>query len=185
MLIFHQEGRAFVKRLVLWKRLFLAAAIFCAAGIVASFVFRFFGWTYCVCFSLMGGTLAFAFFYSTHKKMNVMAIIVDNTIIHIKPAVISGQTVEAKEEEEKLRENFGVRISTFGILLGNKIIKWGGGDERLKAAEIGKDYISIDYGTRENTQNIRLLYSRPGEDELAEIIEKFRHETGIVPEIAV
>ena len=31
---------------------------------------------------------------------------------------------------------------------------------------------------------IRLLYARPGEDELAGIIKKFRYETNVVPTIA-
>jgi len=34
---------------------------------------------------------------------------------------------------------------------------------------------------KKEKQSIRLLYTKPGEDQLAVIVEKFRKETGIVP----
>jgi len=174
-----------MKRLILQKWLFLATAIFCAVAIAAVSVIQFFYWKYCFSFALIGGSIATALYLFTRKKLVLTEIIIDNTIIHIQPAVILGASDEDKAEAEKLCEKFGVRISTFGILLGNKIIKWGvGNDDQLKAAEIGKDYISIDYGTIVEVQNIRLLYSRPDGDELADIVKKFQHETGIVPVIA-
>jgi hypothetical protein len=49
--------------------------------------------------------------------------------------------------------------------------------------EIGRDYLSIDYGIDMDIRNIRLLYARPDSDILAGIIEKFRYETGITPTI--
>ena len=78
-------------------------------------------------------------------------------------------------------------MSVSGILLGRKIIiKWGqdgGRDGWLTAVEIGQDYLSIDYGTREEMHNIRLLYSKQNEDTLAAIIEKFHRDTGVIPTI--
>jgi len=174
-----------MKRLILQKWSLLATTIFCAVSIAAASVIQFSHWKYCFSFALIGGSITTALYLFTRKKLILTEIIIDNTIIHIQPAVISGTTDDDKAETEKLREKFGVRISTFGILLGNKIINWGVGNEnRLKAAEIGKDYISIDYGTVIEMQNIRLLYSRPDGDELADIVKKFQHETGIVPVIA-
>ena len=62
------------------------------------------------------------------------------------------------------------------------------GGIRLRHIEIGSDYISFDYeipadryGMKKEKQSIRLLYTNPGEDELAVIVEKFRKETGVVP----
>ena len=88
------------------------------------------------------------------------------------------------KKAEKLRENYGIYVSTFGILLGDKIIMFNQSGIWLRKVEIGRDYISFDYGARDEAlQNIRLLYSRPDGDELAGIIEKFRDETRVIPVI--
>jgi len=181
-----------VKKLVLQKRVFLTAVIICAAALTAAFVWRFTYWDYCFCFALMGGTLAAALFFAARKKQIAAEIIVENAIIHIQPAVICAQSDDEKKEGEKLREKLGIFISCFGILLGGKIIKFGkhgNCDIRLKSVEIGPDYISIDYiilidhysSINKELQNIRLIYSRPGSNELADIIKKFREETKVVP----
>ena len=72
-------------------------------------------------------------------------------------------------------------VSYFGILLGEKIIKFNQDGIRLRTVEIGADFISFTYGTEKRTQNIRLL--RPAIDPatLEQISEKFRYETGITP----
>ena len=162
-----------MKRLALYARGFLAAAVICAAALAAALVLRFSCWEYCTVFALMGGTLAAAFFFNAREKLMTAKAIADSAVICIHPAVISGQT------------NCGIYVSSFGILLGTKIIEFNQNGIWLRNVEIGRDYISFDYGERgEELQNIRLLYSKPDEDELADIIENFRKETGVVPTIA-
>ena len=142
---------------------------------------------YCVAYVpviLAFGLVALLHYIPVRREYKVAQAIVENTIICIEPANMQGQTEWDLEEAEKLKESFVIYISTFGILLGDKIISWGNtGDKKLKAVEIGRDYISIDHGTNENPQNIRLLYARPGEDELTEVIEKFKYETNVVPRV--
>jgi len=174
-----------MKKLILRKWVFLAVTIFCAAGLVAALALQFSYWEYCVVFELMGVTLTAALLFTASKNLRSARLIAENTILHIQPAVLQGED-EEYGDEENLYETFSIFVSVFGILMGAKIIKWGqdgGRDGRLKAVEIGRDYLSIDYGTREETQNIRLLYSRPDDDTLAGIIEKFRCDTGVIPTI--
>jgi len=174
-----------VKKLILRRRFFLAAAIICVAALTASITLRFSYWNYCMVFAMMGGTLAATLSYIAHKNFKSARLIVENTILLIQPAVLQERD-GGYEDEDNLRETFGMVVSVFGILLGNKIIKWGqdgGRDGWLRAVEIGLNYISIDYGTREETQNIRLLYSRPDGETLTGIMEKFRRDTGVVPTI--
>ena len=160
------------------------AIVFAAAGIVV-FILRPPYWVAYAPAIMAIGLVALLYYIPACKDYRSAQVITENTIIRIQLAEMHGQTEWDKEEAEKIRETFVISISTFGILLGNKIINWGGSSEnRLKAVEIGSDYISIDHGTKENQQNIRLLYTRPGEDELAEIIEKFQYETNVVPSIA-
>jgi len=173
-----------MKKLLLRKQIFLSAALFCTAGTIATFVIRFSAWEYCAVFGMMGGTLMTAFFCMARKMLIAAEVIAENTIIHIRLADLSWKTDEEKREAEKLCERFDVRISTFGILLGNRIIRWGDGSVWLKSAEIGSDYISLHYGSQEEAHNIRLLYPKPDGGVLADIIEKFRVEAGIIPTVA-
>ena len=174
-----------MKKLVLQKWIFLSAAILCAMGFAAALIFHPANWAIFAPLSLAAGSAAAVLFANLRKKLIETEVIVENAIIHIQPAVTAGQTDGDKKENEQLRENFGIYVSIFGILLGNKIIKWGDGSGgQLKSVEIGRDYISIGYGAKNKTlQNIRLLYFKPDGAALSDIIEKFRYKTGVVPVI--
>jgi len=181
---YFENGRVSVRKLKLHAQYSLAATIVFAVAGIAAFILRPPYWVAYEPVILAIGLVALLHYIPSRKEYSAAQLIIENTIIRIKLADMHGQTEWDIEEAEKLKETYVIYISTFGILLGDKIISWGGKSEkRLKAVEIGRDHISIDYGTKENNQNIRLLYARPGEDELAEIIEKFRYETNVVPTV--
>ena len=161
----------------------MAAAFVCIALLALALCLRFSYWEHCTVFSLMGGTLALALFLAARKKLMTARAIVESAVICIEPAVICGQGQAAKEEEG-LREDFGIYVSCFGILLGTKLIKFNQDGIWLRAVEIGADSISFGYGaSSEELQTIRLLYSRPSEDTLADVMESFRKETGVMPSL--
>ena len=177
-----------MKALVLRKQISLSAAIFCIAVMAASLTLRFPYWNYYLSFALTGGALADGLFFVAYKKFSAAQGIIENAIIRIQPAVICAQSDAEKKKGEKLHEKLMTYVSCFGILLGTKIIKFNQDGIRLRNVEIGTDYISFDYeipvapyGLEKEKQNIRLLYSNPGEDQLAGIIEKFREEAGVIP----
>ena len=159
-----------MKKLTLYVRCSLAAVIVFAAALAGALILRP---PYLLAYApiiLASGLSALLRYTSARRNLRAARLIVENTIVSIQPAVICGQA------------NFEIYVSVFGILLDDRIIEWGGGSGKsLKAVEIGCDYISIDCGTKGNNQHVRLLYSRPGDDELATVIEKFRYETGVVP----
>jgi hypothetical protein len=125
------------------------------------------------------GSTALCLHLAARKKLMAAQLVMENAILHIAPAVLHGRDEKAAANP---CETVGMYVSVFGILLGNEIIAWGqDGDRRLQAVEIGRDCLSIDYGTLEQSQNIRLLYTRPDSDSLAAIVENFRYETGVVP----
>ena len=103
----------------------------------------------------------------------------ENTIIQIRTAVIREVYAEAKQPSDI--EASDVFISHFGILLNTRVIKFNQGGIRLRAVEIGDDFICFTYGTERWIQRTWLL--RPAIDPVTihEISEKFRYETGIVP----
>ena len=159
-----------MKKLTLHARGSLTAVIVFAAALAGALILRPPYWLAYAPVILAAGLAALLHYIPARKNLRSAQLIVENTIIPIQPAVICGQT------------NFGIYVSVFGILLDDQIIEWGGGSGKsLKAVKIGRDYISIDCGTKEDDQHVRLLYPRPGDDELTAIIEKFRYETGIVP----
>ena len=88
-----------------------------------------------------------------------------------------------EKSEAESCEAVDMYVSCFGILLGTKVIKFNQKGIQLRAVEIGKDYLSLDYGRDRDIYNIRLIHARPDSTILESIIEKFRYETGITPTI--
>ena len=173
-----------MERLSINARVFFAAAAMCLATLATALALRFPFWEYCTVFALMGGALTAALFISARKTFMTAKAIADSAVICIQPAIICGPA-DKEKEDEKLRGGFGIYISCFGILIGTKIIEFNQNGIWLRSVEIGRDYIAFCYGeTGGEQQNIRLLYSRPGGEALAGIIESFRKETGVVPVIA-
>ncbi len=127
---------------------------------------------------IAGGTAA-GFWIRELGKLKIARLIAENQILHIRPAVISDSVGDASKPEGK--ENIEVFISYFGILLNTKIIKFNQDGIRLKAVEIGRDFISLTYGTEKRTQNTRLLRAPIDSAAMDEIRERFRYETGITP----
>ncbi len=119
------------------------------------------------------------FWIREFSKLKIARLIEENPILHIRTAVISELSAETRQRSNA--ESTQVVISYFGILLNGKVIKFNQDGIRIRAAEIGDDFISFTYGTEKRTHNIRLL--RPAIDsvQLEEIAEKFRYETGITP----
>lgn len=128
---------------------------------------------------LIGGAVSTGFWVEECKKLKIARLIVENTIIQIRTAVIREVCAEAKQPSDI--EASDVFISYFGILLNTRVIKFNQGGIRLKAVEIGDDFICFTYGTERWIQSTWLL--RPAIDPVTihEISEKFRYETGIVP----
>ena len=130
--------------------------------------------------SLMSGLLA-CLWVREYKRLKIAQLIVENQILYIQSAVINDCTYDIAESE--VIGGIEVFISNFGILLDSNIIKFNQGDVRLKAVKIGRDFISLAYGTDKRMQITRLLSTPIGERELADIVEKFRYETGVMPEL--
>ena len=129
-----------------------------------------------------------------YRKLKTAKLIIENKILYIQPMAMGDLGWECgssgridkdlgKDAAGLPAESIEVFVSCFGILLGPKIIKFNQEGIRLKAVDIGRDYLSLDYGRDTDLRNIRLIHSRPDSAVLADIIEKFRYESGITPTI--
>ncbi|MEL7624317.1 MAG: hypothetical protein AAGU12_12115 [Clostridiales bacterium] len=132
---------------------------------------------------MTAGLIVAFLFFTVRKKLTAARLIVENQILHIQPAVLR-EWDSMKESEIESCETVEMFVSCFGILLGSKVIKFNQEGIRLTAVEIGRDYLSLDYGRDTDIRSIRLIYSRPDSAVLGGVIEKFRYETGITPTIA-
>lgn len=117
-----------------------------------------------------------------YKNLKIAEVIIENQILHIQSAY--SLIEDSGETTSSFMERMDIFISNFGILLDSKIIKYNQGSVQLKAVEIGQGFISLVYGTEKRMQKTWLLCLYMDDRELADIIEKFRYETGVVPTIA-
>lgn len=148
--------------------------VFTGLGLAAAIVLLFIG------VSCLISGLPAIFWIKEHRSLKTAKLILENCIVHIRSAVIKEKAYV--EEDYECVEGIEVFISNFGVLLDSKIINFNQGGVRLKAVEIGRNYISLAYGTEKRMRKIWLLSYSFGEDELADIVGKFRYETGVVPD---
>ena len=171
-----------MKKIARYARCFLAVSIFCAAAFAAVLLLHPTNWRLYAAMALSAGFLAAFLFFTVNQRLTAARLIVENQILHIQPAVLREHD-STKGSEAASCETIEMFVSCFGILLGSKVIKFNQEGIRLKAVEIGRDYLSLDYGRDTDIRNIRLIHSRPDSAVLASIIEKFRYETGITPTV--
>lgn len=171
-----------MKKSTWYTRFFLAVSILCGGALAITLILQPPNWKPLTIIVLAVGLINSFFFGVASKRMKAMRLIVENQILHIQPAVLREED-SGKEDETKSCETVEMYVSYFGILLGSQIIKFNQDGIRLKAVEIGRDYLSIDYGTDTSIWNIRLLHAGLDSAVLADIVEKFRYETGVVPTI--
>lgn len=160
----------------------MVASIFCVVTFVSVFILQPNNWKPYAALVLTVGLLAIFLLFTLRKRLTAARLIVENQILHIQPAV-QCQRDSMKKSEAESCEAVDMYVSCFGILLGTKVIKFNQEGIQLRAVEIGKDYLSLDYGRDRDIYNIRLIHARPDSTILESIIEKFRYETGITPTI--
>ncbi len=134
--------------------------------------------------ALSAGLIAALLFFTARKKLKAAPLNIENQILNIQPAILRERD-SIKESKIRSCETIEIFVSRFGILLGSKVIKFNQDGIRLKAMQIGRDYLTLDYGRDTDIRNIRLIHLRPDSAVLAGIIEKFRYETGLRPRLHI
>ena len=99
-------------------------------------------------------------------------LIWDNRILTMESAAAGGK--EKKGEETV--------VSTFGILIGSKIYKWGSGGVhgvRLKTVEFDHTHILFVFGDAAKTTRVEILHDLESEKAVLQVREKLWRDTGI------
>ena len=107
-------------------------------------------------------------------------LIWDNRILTVSSALISttGGTGQSQTEETV--------VSTFGILIGTKIYRWGLDGVhgvRLSNIEIDRHRMILIFGNATRSMRIELLHGMTDQTEILDVKQKFWHETGVTADI--
>ena len=108
-------------------------------------------------------------------------LIWDNRILVVPSAIISMAGGQGKNGTEE------TVVSTFGILIGSKIYRWGLDGVhgvRLNAVEIDKERIYLTFGDAGQTMRVELLHGMVKQQAVLDVAQKLWHETGVTASIS-
>ncbi len=107
-------------------------------------------------------------------------LIWDNRILVVPSALISMAGGQGKNDTEE------TVVSTFGILIGSKIYRWGLDGVhgvRLNAARIDKERMYLIFGDADQTMRVELLHGMTEQQAVLDVAQKLLYETGVTVSI--
>ena len=125
-----------------------------------------------------GGLTAVALIllYRQSRLLGTAMLIYDSRILTVPSAIVTSENQpNQKQAEETI-------VSTFGLLLGNKVYQWGCEGVygvRLRDVQIDKEHICLSFGADGEMLRVRLLHGLTDGQSVTEIAQKIWHETGV------
>ncbi|MGI5936160.1 MAG: hypothetical protein ACOX7I_05125 [Oscillospiraceae bacterium] len=107
-------------------------------------------------------------------------LIWDNCILEVPSVIISMPGGEMKKDSEV------TVVSTFGILIGSEIYRWGLDGVhgvRLHSAQIDMERMYLTFGDAAETIRVELLHGMTEKKAVLDAAQKLLHETGVQAEI--
>jgi len=117
-------------------------------------------------------TAMLVFLIAQCRRVSQARLILENRILTVPLAVISGQhgaegaTVEAV-------------VSTFGLMIGSHLYIWGYSGMRLRSVEIDRTAVLMTFGDDAGTMRVKLLHGMTDAQAVAEVAQMIRYETGV------
>ncbi|MBC7086868.1 MAG: hypothetical protein H5T96_00095 [Tissierellales bacterium] len=108
-------------------------------------------------------------------------LIWDNRIIAVSSAILSTPGSQVKKANDE------TVVSTFGILIGSEIYRWGLDGVhgvRLHTIHIDQERMYLTFGDASQTMRVELLHGMTQKQELLDAAQKLWHETGVRAEIS-
>lgn len=132
---------------------------------------------------ICGGLTAVVLFllYRQSRLLGTAMVIVDSQILTVPSSIVTSENQpEQKQAEETI-------VSTFGLLIGNKVYRWGCDGVygvRLREVQIDKEHICLTFGAEGEMLRVELLHGLNEMQSAMEIAQKIWHETGVRAEIS-
>lgn len=107
-------------------------------------------------------------------------LIWDNRILVVPSALIF---MSGRQTKKEIRE---IVVSTFGILIGSEIYRWGFDGvhgARLQDAQIDKERMYLTFGDQDQTMRVELLHGMTEKHDLVDTAQKLFYETGVSAKI--
>lgn len=161
-----------------WRDASIILLLACIPFTILFVVMHSLGWIILIC---LADIASISLLYRRKRLYQDASLIFNNQILNVPSAIIAGENCT-----DRIVLNETV-ISSFGLLIGSKIYKWGCDGikgTRLKQVKIDKDRIWLTFGTEDSTQCIELLHGMTSEQRIIEAAQKLRHETGVTAIIA-
>jgi len=120
--------------------------------------------------------ISLVLFVRQSRLLYVAMLIWDNRILTVSSALISSTGCTGQNHTEE------TVVSTFGILIGTKIYRWGLDGVhgvRLSNIEIDRQRMILIFGDATRSMRIELLHGITDQTEILEVKRKFWHETGV------
>ena len=103
-------------------------------------------------------------------------LIRDNIILAVASAYVSTADANGRNDTEE------TVVSTFGILIGSKIYRWGRdglSGMRLNAVEFDREQMRLSFGDAAHTMHLELLHGITEQQILLDVKHKLWRETGV------
>ena len=124
--------------------------------------------------------VALILLYRQSRLLISAIVIYDSRILTVPSYVVTSENQpERRQTEETI-------VSTFGLLLGNKVYRWGCDGVygvRLREVQIDKEHICLSFGADGEMLRVELLHGLTDRQNVMEITEKIWHETRVRAEI--
>ncbi|NLY50908.1 MAG: hypothetical protein GX062_07905 [Firmicutes bacterium] len=125
-----------------------------------------------------GGLTAVALIllYRQSRLLAAAMLICDSKILTVPSCVVISENRPSRKQAEE------TIVSTFGLLLGNKVYRWGCEGVygvRLKEVQIDKAHICLSFGADGEMLRVELLHGLTDRQSVMEIAQKIWHETGV------
>lgn len=107
-------------------------------------------------------------------------LILDNRILAVPTALVTMQGHHLERDTEE------TVVSTFGILIGNEIYRWGLDGihgVRLRTAHIDKERMYLTFGDTAHTMRLELLHGMTQKQAVLDAAQKLLYETGVKAKI--
>lgn len=124
--------------------------------------------------------VAMILLYRQSRLLSAARLICDNRILTIPSSMATSETSPSTKRMEE------TVVSTFGMLLGNKLYRWGCEGmygTRLKNIRIDREHIRVTFGNEDESLRLELLHGMTKKEEVLTIAQKLRYETGVQAEI--
>lgn len=126
------------------------------------------------------GAAALILLYQQSRQLYAARLICDNRILTVPSSIV---TAENSPGTKMMEETV---VSTFGMLLGNKLYKWGCEGmhgTRLHKIRIDREQIWLTFGSDDESLRVELLHGMACKEKVLIIAQKLRYETGVQAEV--